>query len=160
MVQRHDIFPDPPELSVTTEKLAQIVILARAYDAQVPQSDPDSGSNASDDAAVDTLEDARDNAIARELRAAIASLDEDARTELVALVWIGRGDYEASEWRAALTAARERKENAASRYLMGMPLLGDLIDEGAGALGLSLTADETAALHAQGGEPSGEDDRT
>src|SRR5262245_57096029 len=107
---RKDPFPDPPELQISRDKLAQIVVLARAYDVQVPPADPDSGSNAADDGAIDMLEETRDNSTAHELRAAIASLDEDARTELVALSWIGRGDYGADEWSDALIAARERKE--------------------------------------------------
>lgn len=157
---RKDPFPDMPELQVSRDQLAQIIVLARAYDVQVAPSDPDSGSNASDDAAIDALEDTRDNTTALELRAAIASLDEDARTELVALTWIGRGDYEAGDWSDAVVSARERKEGAVSRYLMGMPLLGDLLEEGADAIGINLAAEETAAIHAPGGEPPAEDDRT
>jgi hypothetical protein len=157
---RKDPFPDPPELQLTRDRLAQIIILARAYDAQVAPSDPDSGSNAADDSEIDALEDRRDNTTAHELRASIVSLDEDARTELVALAWIGRGDYEAKEWSDTLITARERKEGKVSRYLMGMPLLGDLLEEGAAAIGINVSAEETAAIHAPGGEPPAEDDRT
>lgn len=59
------------------------------------------------------------------------------RAQLVALAWLGRGDYEASEWSEAVTAAGERG-GSASRYLMGLPLLGDYLEGGADMLGINL----------------------
>jgi len=109
--------------------------------------DPTDGSDAADDRFVDALEDETDNPTGRELRAAIAGLDVDARTTLVALAWLGRGDYDAAEWRDALAAARERGEASASRYLMGIPLLGDYLADGANALGISVAEDEALGLH-------------
>ncbi|MBX3598500.1 MAG: DUF3775 domain-containing protein [Rhizobiaceae bacterium] len=71
----------------------------------------------------------------RELRALIEDLNEDEASELVALAWIGRGDFDASEWTEALAAARQRSPKRTARYLMGMPMLGDYLEEGLEALG-------------------------
>ena len=39
------------------------------------------------------------------LRGMIADLTEDARIELRAVMWVGRGDFSAGEWDQALTQA-------------------------------------------------------
>jgi len=143
----HD-FPEPPDdFDLDRETLAFIVLKARAFDALVPSYDPSDASDAADDRFVDALEDEADNPVHRELRAAIASLNTDQRATLVALTWLGRGDFEASNWREALTLARKRaSEGATARYLMGIPLLGDYIEEGADALGVRFTAEEEDGL--------------
>jgi hypothetical protein len=51
----------------------------------------------------------------------------------VALAWIGRGDYTGRDWREAVTTARGRRTTRTSRYLLGMPLLSDYLDEGLAA---------------------------
>jgi len=139
--------PEPPaDFAIDRDSLAYIVLKARAFDALVASDDPTDGSDAADDRFVDALEDEADNPAQREIRAAIVSLDVDARATLVALAWLGRGDYDAPEWSEALAAARERAQGSTARYLMGMPLLGDYIEEGADKLGINLTAEETAAM--------------
>jgi hypothetical protein len=142
-----DIIEPPEDFAIDREALAYIALKAKAYDALVESDDPDDASDATDDRFVDALEDEADNPAGRELRAAIASLDDEARVTLVALAWLGRGDYEASEWRDALQEARDRAgETPASRYLMGMPLLGDYIEDGADALGIELLTEEEDGL--------------
>ena len=139
--------PEPPEdFALDQATLAYIVVKAKAFDALVGSDDASDASDAADDRFVDALEDERDNPLQRELAAAIRGLDEDAKATLVALAWLGRGDYEAEDWQEALTAARERAEGPTARYLMGIPLLGDYLEEGADKLGINLTSEERAGL--------------
>lgn len=139
--------PTPPEdFPLDRETLAFIILKAQAFDALVGSDDPSDASDAADDRFVDALEDERDNPVGRELRAKIAGLNDDAKAALVALTWLGRGDYDAEEWDEALAAARERGEAPTSRYLMGIPLLGDLLAEGASALGISVTDEQVSGL--------------
>jgi hypothetical protein len=139
--------PEPPEdFPIDRESLAFIILKAQAFDALVAPDDPGDASNAPDDRSVDALEDEPDNPVGRELRAKIAGLNDDAKAALVALTWLGRGDYDADEWSEAFTAARERSGTPTTRYLMGMPLLGDLLAEGANAIGISVTDEEVAGL--------------
>jgi hypothetical protein len=81
-----------------------------------------------------------------ELKSFIDNLNEDEQAELVALVWLGRGDYDARGWSAALKEARARHTGSTSDYLLGEPLLADLLEEGLAALGLSLTELEEGHL--------------
>lgn len=139
--------PEPPaDFAIDRETLAYIVLKAKAFDALLEADDPGDGSDSVDDRFVDALEDERDNPVQRELRSAIASLDVDAKATLVALTWLGRGDYDAGEWREALTTARERAENSTARYLMGVPLLGDYIEDGADKLGINLITEQEDGL--------------
>lgn len=139
--------PEPPaDFAIDRETLAYIVLKAKAFDALLEADDPSDGSDSVDDRSVDALEDERDNPVQRELRSAIASLDVDAKATLVALTWLGRGDYDAGEWREALTTARERAKNSTARYLMGVPLLGDYIEDGADKLGINLITEQEDGL--------------
>ena len=76
--------------------------------------------------------------IAQEIKDAIDSLNEDHQAELVALTWLGRGDFTAGEWPEALRMARERRTNPTSEYLLGTPMLGDYLEEGLVALGYTV----------------------
>jgi hypothetical protein len=158
-MQARDPFNGPEEAGVPLDALAFIVMKARAYDAEVETDDPDSGSNPADDREIDALEMSADNPTAAELRSAIGGLNRDQRASLVALAWIGRGDFEPQEWPAAVAEAAAGAAARASRYLMGLPLLGDLLEEGAGRLGFSLTRDEQVLLHHPATERPSEEDR-
>jgi hypothetical protein len=128
-----------PNLSVPRETLVYIIEKARAFDAVVPPVLVDDGSNPIDDEAGDTsiLEDRPDNPTAQELQQALRSLNDDQRNEMVALIWVGRGDFTSDEWIEATDAARERHNGKEARYLMGTPLLAAYLEEGAAQLGYS-----------------------
>ncbi len=126
-------------LTIPLEKLAFIVEKAREYDAEVPvDRDYEEGSDAVDDDDREVLLDTPDNPTAQELRDAIDGLNVDEREELLALMWLGRGDYDAGSWPEALQQARDALSSIETEYLLGTPLLGDYLEEGVEALGLSL----------------------
>jgi hypothetical protein len=125
-----------PAMALPVQKIAYIIEKAREFDAQVDEDDPDSGSNPSDDMEVAILEATADNPTEDELTAALANLNDDELTELLALLWVGRGDYDRASWRDAVRQAREAKNKRIVRYLVGTPMLGDLIAEGLAELGV------------------------
>ena len=136
------ITPDiePPkgvELGINSAKVCHVVAKARAFDVKEEISDPDSGSNASDDGMTDVLEDLPDDVDATRLELVefIRSMDEDEQITLVALAWVGRGTYDLSEWREALNEARAQHNKRTAEYLLGLPLLGDYLEEGLAAFG-------------------------
>jgi len=124
-------------LTIPLEKLAYVIEKAREFNAQVP-SDAEEGSNAADDDEREILLDTPDNPTEQELRDAIDGLGIPERQELLALMWLGRGDYDAESWSEALQQARQTQSASETTYLLGTPLLGDYIEEGVAALGLSL----------------------
>lgn len=93
-------------------------------------------SNPTDDGERIILTDAADS-IRRELVEFIRGLDVDESAALVALAWIGRGDFEAEGWRNAVKAAYERREGPTWKYLLGMALLPDYLQDALSAFGCS-----------------------
>ena len=122
-------------LEIDPATVCFLIAKGRAFDAKVGAADRDDVSQPGEDEMHDALEDYGDDPVAEEIRGVIEDLNEDEQVELVALIWVGRGDFTAAEWEEALTAARERHTGPSSTYLLGMPLLGDLLEEGFTALG-------------------------
>ena len=133
-------------LTTSLETLAYIIIKAREYDAEVAPVDPDSGSNPTDDSARAVLEATTQNPTYQELVAAINSLSEPQRVELLALTWLGRGDYTKQEWREAVKEARRIHDKKETDYLLGTPLLADYLEEGLSQLGYSIEDYEIGRL--------------
>jgi hypothetical protein len=131
--------PDPIELNISDEKLAFLVLKAREFDAEVDPVEPDPGSDPLDDRTIEVLEDLPENSVEAELRDAIAALNEDEAIEVIALVWIGRGDFDRGDWEEAKRLAAERHRRDSTQYLMGTPTLADDLEEGADAVGHHLT---------------------
>jgi Protein of unknown function (DUF3775) len=127
----------PIELDIRPETVVFIIVKARAFDAKEAPVEEDPGSNPADDGQREILEDFPEDDTAEELKEAIDGLNEDAAIDLIAMTWIGRGDFTPSEWPEARALAAERHVRSPSSYLMGIPDLGDLIEEGFTALGYS-----------------------
>jgi len=137
---------DPTGLTISPEKVCYIILKAREFDAKDAVTDPDPGSNPSDDGDAAVLEDHSDDQVAEELTSLIDSLSEDEQIDLVALTWLGRDDYSAADWQAVREeAARAHNERTAS-YLLGTPLLGDFLEEGLFLLGYSCSDVEAGRL--------------
>lgn len=127
-------------MDIALDKVCEVIIRAKAIDAKEGMTDPASGSNPVDDGNVDSLTANPDDATEQELRDVIAGLNDDERADLIALVYIGRGDMEPEEWGDAVRLAKEREESSAvstADWLIGIPNLGDLLDEGLAAMGRS-----------------------
>ena len=66
----------------------------------------------------------------QELTTTIADLEPDQQMSLVALMWVGRGDYELEEWDEALKFAEENWTEHTAEYLVGTPQIADFLAEG------------------------------
>ena len=125
-------------LKTPLEQIAYIIEKAREFDAETDPVDADSGSNPTDDKDVAILESTPDNPTGQELATALDGLDDEQRIEILALMWLGRGDFDRSEWPEALALSREVHNAAETDYLIGTPLLADYLEEAVAALGYSL----------------------
>jgi uncharacterized protein DUF3775 len=130
------------DLTIAPDTVRLIIEKARTVSAAVNE-DYDDGAeheveldgNAHDTHLHDGLaEEETEDQTERELRQIIRELNVDEAAELIALTWIGRGDYEADEFATAVAEARQRNYRPA-RYLLGMPMLGDWLEEGLEAIG-------------------------
>lgn len=128
---------DAVTLAVSPEKVCFIIFKAREFDAKDAVTEDDPGSNPFDDKDIAVLEDHADDPVVEEITSFIDSLSEDEQGDLVTLAWLGRDDNTVDDWAELREEAmRAHNENTAG-YLLGMPLLGDFLEEGLSMLGRS-----------------------
>ena len=124
------------QLTISLKQAFFIIVKAREFDEQVESTDPDSGSNPADDREVDVLEEGADNPVQQELEEALDALNVDGQLDLIALTWLGRGEY--SSFAEAREEASDMRDKHIPEYLVGTPKLGDFLEEGLAQLGYSL----------------------
>ena len=129
---------EPAELNISLDKIQDIVLRARAFDFKDFPDEPDPGEEL--DAGQDREErlDQGDDPTEEELRELIDDLNDDEIVDLIALVWISRGDFGKDELAAARDLAKERHQGPSSSYLMGIPTLAEYLVEGLSAAGYDL----------------------
>lgn len=135
-----------PNLTISPDKVFYIMVKAREFDAKEELSDPDSGSNPSDDKEIDILEEQAGDPTFEELASAIRALNIDEQLDLLALTWIGRGDFEASDWKSARAEAVGVGHKQVTRYLVHTPLLADYLSEAMAGLGYDFEDSEKNRL--------------
>ena len=132
------------ELLTPLETLCRIIIRARENEAQVPAQDPDEDADNVDDfddegggEALSALEDELNTGVEEELRAVLDDLGDDQLAETLALAWVGRGTYDATEWDDAYSEASDTDPESAVDELMDMPLLASHLEAGLAAFDYS-----------------------
>ena len=121
-------------MDVSLDKISYIVAKARELDVKVAPEELDDGSSMDR-----ILEDHADDPILFELKSFLTAQSDDELRQLLALVWIGRGDFGADDWQEVLRQVRDVREKHTVDYLIGTPLLADFLEEGLAAFGLSCT---------------------
>jgi hypothetical protein len=129
------------DLLTPLETYCRLILRARELEAQVPAEDPDEDADNVDDLdgddedpqALSVLEDEINTSVEEEMRAVFDDLADDQLSEALALVWIGRGTYDASEWDEAFAEAGENDPESAIDELMDMPLLAAHLEAGLAA---------------------------
>jgi hypothetical protein len=128
---------DQPELAIPLEKVCFVIMKAREFDAKDVVTDPNPGSNPSDDRSAAVLEDHSDDPVLEELRSLISEISADEQIDLVALMWLGRDDRASADWQDVRADAARAHNKATADYLLGDPLLADHLADGLSGLGLS-----------------------
>jgi hypothetical protein len=110
---------------------------AREFDGKVGSSDPQATLMDDEDPEAAVLEDRPSDPVQKEMASLIHDLTVDQKLDLVVLMWIGRGDGGAADWQELRLSARQEFHRRAARYILGTPLLGDYLEGGLEAVGLS-----------------------
>lgn len=74
-----------------------------------------------------------------ELRALVERMDEEEQAALVAVMWIGRGAFDAEDWQEAYETAYAEASTPTVDYLIGTPHLADNLEAGLESLGYDVT---------------------
>lgn len=131
---------DDLQLAISPEKVCFVIVKLREFEVKDAVTEPDPGSNPSDDRMISVLEDHGDDPVRQELSEFISALSVDEQTDLVALAWLGRDDNTAEDWpglREEAAGAHRPRANHTANYLIGMPLASEYLEEGLSILGLS-----------------------
>ena len=124
-------------LDLSPEIVCMIIARAREFHAKEDVVIPEEPDSPSGDWARQVLADHEDDLSLQEVIETINGLEPDQQVNLVALMWIGRGDYDAGEWEEVLEQAREMWTTHTAQYLMARPLVADYLEEGLISLGYS-----------------------
>lgn len=128
-----------PRPTIDLKTVCRIIVKGRQFGVKEGVVEESYGANAIDEGFRDVLADRIDDPVYDELRSFIRELDVDAQCELVALMWLGRGDFDRDGWPEALRLARQEHNRRTAEYLLGTPLLGDYLAEGLAKFGWSCT---------------------
>jgi hypothetical protein len=126
-----------PELRISTEKVCGFIEVAREVAGQPPTSVGD-GTIAGDDAPPLVSEDDPEFDDRRqEMTEFIAGLNIAEQVDLLALIFVGRGDYDLVEWGDAVREANDRIADRDADYLIGDTALPEYLSAGLNAFGRS-----------------------
>lgn len=118
------------ELDVASDFIDTLIDKAHEFQAKVAVVEPDPGSNPSDEDMREVLEDYPDDPVQQELREMLADLNEDQLADLVTLMWLGRGDFSAADWKERRREAMRLDPRRTPDYLIETPQMADYLEEG------------------------------
>ena len=116
-------------LSLNPRFLQELILKTRAVMAQTSELSNEDSDTVDEVASARYLGDDR-NLSVDEVISEIEDLEPDQQAELVALMWIGRGDMEPEEWDEAVQLAMQRRCGSTAEYLLTHPHLAEHWDEG------------------------------
>jgi hypothetical protein len=125
-----------PNLAISPEKVAFVVTKMHQYDME--SAEPELLADLTDDDAVRGGGGRGTNTDRSELTSFIRGLNVDEQVDLVALMWLGRGDGGLESWDDLRAQAVQAHNNRTASYLIETPMLGDYLEEALSAFGLSL----------------------
>src|SRR4051794_23709581 len=124
-----------PELRISTEKVCAFIEAARELAGKVPSTAGDR-TTTGDDSKLVTIEDYPGEDDRRHQTVEfVAGLNVEEQTDLLALIWLGRGDYDIAEWDDALTEAEARIAARDPDYMIGDAALPQYLGDGLEAFG-------------------------
>lgn len=131
------------ELLTPLETICRLILRTKELEAQVPSAgDDDSPEDVDDldddgDQALSVLDDDLNDGVEEEVQATLEDLAEDQLAEVLALAWVGRGTYDASEWDEAFAEAGDLAPDERIGELLDMPLLAGYLEAGLAAFDYS-----------------------
>jgi len=124
-------------LELNPDTVCFIISKAHEFQTQDQVSFPDEASEVGDEWPTEFRAEHQNDVAYQELKATIDDLEPDQQISLVALMWLGRGDFASDEWEAAVEQAKDSWNERTSDYLISTPLVADYLEEGLSQLGYS-----------------------
>lgn len=122
-------------LDLNPEIICALITKLKEFHAKEDVVIPEVPADSDDDWALQVLADHQDDLTFQEIKMTIDDLEPDQQVTLVALMWLGRGDFTEDEWADALAEATRSANARTAEYLMSTPLVADYLAEGLYAFG-------------------------
>jgi hypothetical protein len=119
-----------PELRISTDKVCDFIEAAREVAGKVPSTAGDH-TTTGDDSKLVTIEDYPGEDDRRgQMVEFIAGLNVDEQIDLLALIMLGRGDYDIAEWDIAVAEAQGRLAARDPDFMIGDAALPEYLGDG------------------------------
>jgi hypothetical protein len=128
---------EQPMLDLNPDTIFFVIDKAREFHAKEEVVIPEDPTNDSGDWGAQVLADHAGDLGLEEVKGIIDELDQDQQITLVALMWLGRGDYDVDTWSEALNDAGESWNERTAEYLLATPLVADYLEEAMDQMGYS-----------------------
>ena len=115
---------------IDVENVCYLIAKAREFESPSGVLEGDLSENRPDEPVQDIHTADEGDATLDEIKSWFRALNWDQQCEIVALTWIGRGDYTKDGWDESLLIANQQHNERTAEYLLGMPLLADYLVEG------------------------------
>ena len=126
-----------PELRISVEKVCDFIEAARELAGKIPSTAGDR-TTTGDDSELVTIEDyPGEDERWQETVEFVAGLNVEEQADLLALIWLGRGDFDLGEWDDALAEAEARIAARDPDYMIGDAALPQYLGDGLEAFGRS-----------------------
>jgi Protein of unknown function (DUF3775) len=122
-----------PNIAISPEKV--FFIVSKAHQSDMEAAEPDLMADFEDD-------DAGEGRVGKdtdltELSGFLRELNIDEQIDLVALMWLGRGDGDLDNWNDLRNQAAEAHNDRTAADLIGTPMFADYLEEAMSMFGLS-----------------------
>ncbi len=124
-------------LDINPEIVCCIIEKSREFQAKEEVVIPEGLHSPGDDWALQVLADHAGDLTYLEVTNLITDLEPIQQVTLVALMWLGRGDFELDEWESAIEQAKDSWTERTAEYLLATPLVSDYLTDGLDQLGHS-----------------------
>jgi hypothetical protein len=126
-----------PELRISSQKVCDFIEVAREVAGLVPPTTGDR-TTSGDDSPLLTIEDnpAADSRRSQ-MREFIAGLNVAEQVDLLALIFVGRGDFDIGEWDDAVREARDRIADRDPDYMIGDAALPEYLGDALNAFDIT-----------------------
>jgi hypothetical protein len=117
-------------LDINPETVCRLAELARVFHAQEEVVIPEEPDDPSGDWPTQILAGHAGDSFLEEFRGIVTDLEPDQQQQVVALLWLGRGDFSLEEWPDAVQQATDNWNENTADYLIAHPLLPDYLSDG------------------------------
>lgn len=131
-------------LEISTGIVCRIIDRAKEFHAQEGVVIPETsgGSEIDSDMGMQVLAAHVEDLTFQELKSEIDDLEPRQQAELVALMWLGRGDFDAESFGDAREQAKEQWTTHTAEYLLATPQVAEYLNDGIEQLGFACDNDD------------------